>query len=415
MIFNAGVNGINQQMASVLKLQQQIAANRRIVTPADDPVAAAQALQVQQAGDVNSQFATNISNATSALGLEHTQLEATSDIFKRVKELTIQAGNAALSTSDRNSIAVELRARFDDLLGIANSKDASGQYVFAGYKGNTQPFVGTVEGGVSYLGDDGQRALQVSASRLLETSDSGSDVFERITNGNGIFSTTYGTNFGTSGPNLGSGVISGGAVVDPSAWVPPASASGYEVRFSVSGGVTTYQIYDGATALLAPPGTYTSGQAIALQQTTPTTVDFGASVTVTGTPADGDSFTVSSSTSQSVFDSLARLIRTVEAGNSSAADSARYQVDLNNSMTNLDRASTNILQVSSLIGSRLNELESLSSINSDVDLQYKETLSNLQDLDLVQAYTDVTRKKTEMEAAQKSFVATSSLSLFNYI
>jgi flagellar hook-associated protein 3 FlgL len=215
-------------------------------------------------------------------------------------------------------------------------------------------------------------------------------------------------------PNSGSGAISGSTVTNPAAWVAPTSGS-YSVQFSVSGGVTTYQIYDGATPLLATPGAYTSGQSIELQKTTAPAVDFGASVTVTGTPANGDTFVVSPSTSQSLFATLANLIHAVEGTGTTAADVARYQTDVKNAGIDLENARVNIVQADAALGGRMNEVDTVSSINSSVDLQYQQTLSNLQDLDMVKALTDLTSKQTQLDAAQKSFVSTSKLSLFNYL
>jgi flagellar hook-associated protein 3 FlgL len=424
MMFDAGAADINRQLADTVKLQQQIAAKKRIINPSDDPVAAAQALQVQQAKDANDQYATNIKSADSALSLEEGYLGNVGDIIGRLKELGVQASDSTLTTSQRSGIASELRARFDGLLAIANSKDGSGQYMFGGYMGNTTPFTGTVDTGVSYGGDDGQRQLQISASRLIETSDSGQDVFGRISNGNGTFKATYGTNSVTSGPNSGTGAVSGTTVSNPAAWVAPTlpaspAQAHYSISFAVSGGVTTYQIWNGdpgtGTALLATPGTYTNGQSIELQQTTPTTVDFGASVKITGAPADGDTFVVSPSSSQSLFTTLANLIHTVESTGTTSADAARYQTDLANATSDLERARVNIVQVRSAVGARLNELTSVGDINSSVDIQYQERLSNLQDLDMVKALTDLSSKQTQLDAAQKSFVSTSKLSLFNYL
>ena len=145
MIFDAGVAAINKQTASLLHLQQQVATGRRILTPADDPVAAARALEVTQSKDILAQYSTNQDNANSALGLEEAQLTSVNDMFARIKELTVQAGNATLSASDRKSIAFELRGRFDELLGIANAADGQGQYIFSGYMGSTKPFGGNVD------------------------------------------------------------------------------------------------------------------------------------------------------------------------------------------------------------------------------------------------------------------------------
>jgi flagellar hook-associated protein 3 FlgL len=400
MIFDSGVNSINQQMASALKLQQQIATGRRVVTPSDDPVAAAQALQVQQARDINTQYATNLGNAKSALGLEDTQLSTVNDLFGRVKELTVQAGNSVLSSSDRQKIAVELRARFDQLIGIANATDGSGQYVFSGYMGNTQPFAGTVETGVTYLGDDGQRTLEISPSNLLAISDSGNDVFMRVPAGNGYFTTDY------AAGNTGSGVISTGTVTDPVAWNSYANKP-LTVSFSLVAGVTNYTVTDSASTAVAT-GVYVPNQAI-------TPAGLGISFTLSGAPAVTDTFTIAASSSKSMFQSLADLIGTLERPVTGAASEAQYRVDIGTAMVELEQASDNILRVRAAVGTRLNQVTAQDNMNGDLDLQYAQTISSLQDLDYAKAIADLARKQTDLEAAEKSFTTVSRLSLFNYI
>jgi flagellar hook-associated protein 3 FlgL len=194
MIFDAGVSSMNKQSALLLHIQQQIASGRRILTPADDPVGAARVLEVTQSRDILTQYTTNQDSAMSALGLAEGQLESATEILQRVRELTIQAGGPSLTASSRQAIAVELRARYDNLMGIANAADGQGQFQFSGYQGATKPFSGTVDdliagAEITYVGDDGQRRIQVSATRLLEVSDSGSDVFMRTGNGESVFKT----------------------------------------------------------------------------------------------------------------------------------------------------------------------------------------------------------------------------------
>lgn len=194
MIFDAGVSSMNKQSASLLHIQQQIASGRRILTPADDPVGAARVLEVIQSRDILTQYTTNQDSAMSALGLAEGQLESATEILQRVRELTIQAGGPSLTASSRQAIAVELRARYDNLMGIANAADGQGQFQFSGYQGSTKPFSGTADdliagAEITYAGDDGQRRIQVSATRLLEVSDSGSDVFMRTGNGESVFKT----------------------------------------------------------------------------------------------------------------------------------------------------------------------------------------------------------------------------------
>ncbi len=227
MIFDLGVSAMNKQTASLLHLSQQVATGRRILTPADDPVAAARALEVQQAQDITTQYTTNQSNAKSALGLSDATLSSVGDLLTRVKELTIQGGNGTLTTSDRQSIAHELSANFDQLMGLANSTDGTGQYLYSGYQGSTIPFSGSVATGVSYVGDSGQRLLQVSASRQLGVSDSGSDIFQRIPNGNGFFS----TGLDATVANTGTGVIDGGSISDPAKWNSVSNSGNLQVKF----------------------------------------------------------------------------------------------------------------------------------------------------------------------------------------
>jgi flagellar hook-associated protein 3 FlgL len=75
----------------------------------------------------------------------------------------------------------------------------------------------------------------------------------------------------------------------------------------------------------------------------------------------------------------------------------------------------NVSNASGSVGIRLKELDSLNTLGGGRDLQYAQTLSNLQDLDYNKALSDLTRQQMALQAAQKTFTQTSSLSLFNYI
>ncbi len=432
MMFDAGASSINRQTADLMHLQQQVSTGRRVVTPSDDPVAAARALEVQQARDTNSQFTTNQSNAKSSLNLEESQLSNAVDLLARVKELAVQAGNSPLSANDRKAIANELRTRYDELAGIANTSDGTGQYLFSGYMGTTKPFAGSVDAIVSgtasditYQGDDGQRMLQVSAGRFLPISDAGSDVFMRARNGNGTFTTSY------AASNTGTGIIGPGDITDPSKW--NASNKNFNIVFSVDTAtppVTRYDIIDTTTntsvltGSAVPPATptanqrvYHSGDPINLKsQGSEPAFDFGATVSVSGDPANGDSFGMAPSTNQSLFKTLANLIGTLEAGTStSPAAQAKFSADVSSALTNIAQGQEGLLQVRTAVGARLSELDTLDSVTSDLDVQYQQTLSNLQDLDWAKALTDLTKQQTQLQAASQSFTMISKLSLFSYL
>lgn len=400
MLYDLGVGSIHRQTSSLLHTQQQVATGRRILAPSDDPVAAARALEVTQSKEINAQYSENQGNAKAALGLEESQLTSVGDLIQYVRQRAVQAGNTVLSDADRRAIAADLRNQFGQLLGVANATDGSGQYLFSGYQGSNKPFSGSVEGGVAYAGDDGQRLLQVSASRQMAVSDSGNDAFMRIRNGNGTFATA------ASAGNTGSGIIDAGNVTNPAA----ATRHDYTINFSVAGGVTTYTVVDQSTTpaptTVVPSTTYTSGAAISFD---------GISLTITGAPANGDSFTVAPSTSQSLFATVANLITALESSVRVAGGATRLSNNINQALTNLDQAQENILTLRAAIGSRQVELDALSDMGDDLDLQYADTLSRLQDVDYAEAISRLTREQTYLEAAQKSFLRVSGLSLFNYV
>jgi flagellar hook-associated protein 3 FlgL len=179
-MFNSGLRGILNVQAQTLKTQNQIATGKRVTTPSDDPVAAARILRLEQEQSAIVQYQKNIDSAENSLMLEETQLDAVTNLLFRVRELATQAGNGALSQSERKGIAAELETRLDELFSLANTRNSSGEYIFGGYRGEQAPFVNSGDGKFTYRGDDGQRYVQISDSTRVPTGDSGHAVFEAI-------------------------------------------------------------------------------------------------------------------------------------------------------------------------------------------------------------------------------------------
>jgi flagellar hook-associated protein 3 FlgL len=382
-------------------------------------------MEVSQANDVVSQFARNQDTAIGVLGLEEAHLSHTEDLLLRVHQLALQAGSAIHSPTARKGIAVELRGTFDQLLGIANSKDAAGNHVFGGFKSDTVPFGGSIDpmisgGEIAYLGDEGQRELQVSASRFIPISDSGLDVFRRIPNGNGYFVTNY-----TAG-NTGTATINAGTISDPSAWRNSATQN-VAVKFSVNAGVTTYDLVDtvsgkslltggAAPAAVGSQRAYLSGQPIDLKsQGAEPAFNLGGSIAISGTPANGDSYALAPSSSQSVFSSVAKLVGALENGGTTPADDARYLSDIQSGISNIRQSLDNVVRLRAEVGTRMNEIDSLKTMGGELSLQYQQSLSELQDVDYAKTITEMTRRQASLEAAQQSFLRISQLSLFRLL
>lgn len=396
LLFASGVDAIARQQEAMLKTQQQIAAGKRILAPSDDPIAAAQALTVTQAQARNAQYAANIGAAEDALGFAEGALAQVTDLLQASRTLAVNGGAGSLSDADRRSLAGELRAQLAQLVGLANSRDGDGAYVFAGFGTAVQPFAEDAAG-VRYNGDQGTRVLDVAPGRTLPISASGADVFMRIRPGNGSFTTA------AAATNAGTGVIDTGRVVDPAA----LTGDTYRLQFSVAGGVTTYDVIDTTTST-----TVSSGNAFA----DPTTVTVaGMQVTLRGAPATGDAFTLAPARDQSVFDTIAKLAATLEAPVSGPGGRAALANGLAAGLASLDQSLERVLTVRAGFGASLRELESLATGSEATRLQHEQTLSRLQDLDYNAALSDFARQQLALEAAQKSFVQVTGLSLFDYL
>lgn len=175
-LYEQGTASINEQTIALFKTQQQIATGRRILSPEDDPIGASVALDIRQTDSVNSQHKENMTYARNALTLEETVLENITKTLQDARVVVVNAGNPTLSSTNLSALATDLRGRYNQMLAHANSKDGQGNYLFAGYKTNTQPFTQT-SGAATYAGDQGQRKIQISDSRQIEISDSGQSVF----------------------------------------------------------------------------------------------------------------------------------------------------------------------------------------------------------------------------------------------
>lgn len=413
-VYELGTTKISDLQAKLVKTQQQLSTQRRVLTPADDPVAAANILGITQSISINEQFATNRQNAKTLLSQQESILQSVTTLLQDVKTLVVTAGNGAMEDSQRQFLAAELRGRFEELLGLANSRDGAGNFMFGGYQIDSQPFSQT-PGGAQYNGDQGRRMLQIGASRQIALNDAGSSVFQNIKTGNGKFLAT------PAATNSGTGVISPGAVVDGTALKP----NQYSVEFSVVAGnpdVTTYQVFDltadpGKTAPLAfpdpsaPPATmttvpYVSGQAITFD---------GMQIDIKGAPANGDTFQIEPSTNQSIFETLNDLLTTLTTSSTGGAGQTKLANGLSVSNNNIDNALANVLQVRASVGTRLKEIDVLDSAGEDLNAHYTDAINKLQELDLAEAISNFTQQQIAFEAAQKSFLQISRLSLFNFI
>ncbi|GAB4290861.1 MAG: flagellar hook-associated protein FlgL [Thiohalomonadaceae bacterium] len=409
-----GVNSILDQQVKLSKTQNQLASGKRILTPSDDPVATSQLMQLRQTENTVTQFQANATAAVNRLNTEEGVLDSVTNLLQRVRELAIQAANATQTNDTRRFIASEVRQRLEELVGLANTKDGNGEYLFAGSKGFTEPFVPNAAGGYDYFGDDSQRLLQIGAGRQVADGNSGSEVFQLIRNGNGTFVTEV--NQDPLNPNQGTGVIDGGSV--QGSFIPALTngVNGYTLRFIQVAPTDpiTYEVFETGDPAETPitlaggttVGTYIDGEPIAFR---------GALVTVTGVPADGDTFTIRSSEYQDIFQSLSDFVATLETSVNTPAGLAQLNNNIGSFLSNVEQGMNNILTVRASVGARLNAIDGQRYINDDQLLQTTQIISSIEDLDYAEAVSRLNLQLAGLEAAQQTYLKVQGLSLFNFL
>jgi flagellar hook-associated protein 3 FlgL len=395
-VFQSALGQILQQQYQIARTQQQLSSGKRILAPSDDPAGSATLLGLQQSLGITRQYQQNIAMARTGLNQEESTLASVTDMLDRVRELAVQANNSVLSDSDRRSIATELRQDLDHLLGLANTRDSNGEYIFAGYQARVQPFSVDAAGEYVYSGDGGQRFLQVGPSRQVAVNDSGLDVFVAIRNGNGTFVAQ------DDPANAGTGVIGPGTVLQPGVYDGDTYTITFPVPAAAGLDAEEYAVTDGDGNVVAS-GPYVAGGGISFA---------GISVGIAGVPKTGDSFSVSPAVNQDVFTSVAGLISVLEEGGTSTA---AYSNAAGRALGNIDQAMESIGTIRSQIGARLRSLDSQENLNEDSIVRLEDASSQIQDLDYASAITQLTQQMNSLDASQKSFLQIQGLSLFKYL
>jgi flagellar hook-associated protein 3 FlgL len=391
-IYQQGVEAFGQQQVKLARLQQQISTGVKLSKPSDDPAASSRLLELEQTVSLQQQYQVNISTADIRIRLQEESLAALGNISHRLRELAIQGNSGALDATSLRAVGVEVNELLQEMLSLSNSRDANGDFLFAGYQNDTQPFSAVLTGSIShvvYNGDEGQRLLQISETRQIAVDNPGSEVFLQLPSATAL-------NELVSAANTGTGVMAPANVFDASVYLP----GDYEIRFTAPG---VYDVFDVTNAVNIVTGaTYTDSADIDFQ---------GIRTSITGAPAAGDVFTVSQGQYKSIFESVQGLADTLNGGTSSTQRAANISEFLSDLDTFLNRS----LDLRTSVGGRLNALDSQKDSNAANILLTQSAISTLRDTDLASAISQLTLEQTTLDAAQAVFARITSSSLFNFL
>ena len=386
------VSAINQLESNISTTQNQISSGLSFTTASQNPVAAGLVTDYNQALTQSQQFVTNSNSAQTSLNTEDSALTQVQSSLQSLRDLALEANNSSESPQDLSAIATQATQIQNTLLSVANTQDGNGNFIFAGFSTQTQPFALSATG-ATYSGDQGQRQVQIAPGQTVVVGDNGNLVFNQIKTGNGTFQAT------AAAGNTGTGVVSTATVTDPADY----TGGTFSIDFTAP---NTYQVLDSNNNVVTS-GTLTSGQAISFS---------GVQVTLTGQPAAGDSFSVAPSTNQSIFTTVQNLVNALQQqGTTSATGEAQLNNSINVAINNIDQALNQSETVQSSVGARLNTITTQQSMASSQQVQLQESISNLQSLNFASAITSLDQQNTTLSAAMQAFTLTQGLTLFKFI
>ncbi|MEY4592371.1 MAG: hypothetical protein RIR18_1266 [Pseudomonadota bacterium] len=308
MQYYSGKQNLVTNQGDLYKLQNQLSTGKKVLTPSDDPVAATRALLVGQSKSKNEQYMSSQDIASGQLALTDSILGNAGDILQTLSEGAIQAGDGTYTDSERQTLAKDFQVRLDSLVDLANSKSASGDYLFGGYRSDQPPFTkisttGSPTPYVQYNGDSGSLKLQVASTATVPVTEDGSNVFLRVTDKNGV------------------------------------------------------------------------------------------------------------QTNSSVFDSIQQMITYLQTPNAPVTAKASYDAGLSNIQASLEH----VTRARTSVGAREQMVSALNQTSQDLDSQYTQNISALEDLDYTAAISDFTQQQTQLQAAQQTFTKVTQANLFSYM
>ncbi|MFZ4758578.1 MAG: flagellar hook-associated protein FlgL [Burkholderiaceae bacterium] len=137
------INDIQDRQSKLLETQAQLSSGRRVNTPSDDPVAAAEAERLRSRDARLEAEKRAITHARAALSSSESALGDATDLMQSARETMLAAANGTASASDRANHGEALRQIRDQLLSVANRGDGSGGYLFGGQGSATEPIDAT--------------------------------------------------------------------------------------------------------------------------------------------------------------------------------------------------------------------------------------------------------------------------------
>jgi len=438
------LRNLQTRQTELSNLQESLTSGKKVTRPSDDPTGAAQA---ERALNRIARIATDqraLEAQRNSIATAESTLGDVTDALQSIRELVVSAGNGIYTAAERATVANQLSGLRDRVLSLSNAKDSNGLPLFAALGSALTPFTGpeTVQPDYSFDGLPGQQATGVYA--IPFTLD-GESAFMNQPGRDGVFNITVSnlTSPGNLIPADRALITDPITVTDKALLATNAALSAatpgapdyptYSITFTTVDSTTTpgttavtYDITEtpaittGVNPLFSGSASYKTGEKAKIAITdipgmsfnitgTPPTNDKVSGAVVVGSPAVGDTITVTPK--RSVFSVLDTAIQDIgKAGNANAATQAVAQA-----LHNIDISMARVSAIRGQAGDLLVRADRITSTNSKRNIEQEGNRSRAEDIDMIKGISDFNNQQTGYQAALQSYAQVQKLSLFNFI
>ncbi len=220
MMSNIFVRNIQKQTEAMLQRQEQLASQKRINRPSDDPAGMARVLDGRSSLAAIDQYVENIKQGKTRLEITETTLEQVDDLVQQAGDLARANSGEEITADQREFAAENIKEIYDHIMQLANSR-FGGRYMFAGYQTDTAPFTRDADGTAStaddytatYHGDTGSFQIPIADNIKVSVDADGRNYFGD--GASGVFSELQKLINGLENADLAAGTAQIRETVDP--------------------------------------------------------------------------------------------------------------------------------------------------------------------------------------------------------
>jgi flagellar hook-associated protein 3 FlgL len=160
---------------------QEIQSDTSVPSASVDPVKATRIAGLDERLRNHESLSRSRSTMRSHLGLADTALGNLTERISAMRDQALSVVTDSASDEDRKIVGTSLRKELEAILGIANTRDGSGRYIFGGLQDAAPPFA--ADG--TYNGDNNSRDVEISPGIKMPATVSGHDLFGPLDGGVG--------------------------------------------------------------------------------------------------------------------------------------------------------------------------------------------------------------------------------------